>query len=102
MASRKIAQWPPTLGIGIEFHALDDPALVSRGAAVASAILGRGIFEVEFIRDPRDGGWVAIDLNPRAHGFIRLDIDTYDVFDVHHFRELGRQVDQLPTLLESR
>jgi len=75
MASRKIAQWPPTLGIGIEFHALDDPALVSRGAALASAILGRGIFEVEFIRDPRDGGWVAIDLNPRAHGFIRLDIE---------------------------
>jgi D-aspartate ligase len=75
IASRKIAQWPPTLGIGIEFRALEDPALVSRGASLASAVLGRGIFEVEFIRDPRDGQWVAIDLNPRAHGFIRLDIE---------------------------
>ena len=73
-ASRKIAQWPPTLGIGIEFHAIDDPELVSHGAALARAILGRGIFEVEFIRDERDGRWVAIDLNPRAHGFVRLDI----------------------------
>jgi D-aspartate ligase len=73
-ASRKIAQWPPALGIGIEFHAIDDPALVSYGAALAAAVLGRGIFEVELIRDPRDGRWLAIDLNPRAHGFVSLDM----------------------------
>ncbi|HWE25801.1 MAG TPA: hypothetical protein VG496_17815 [Myxococcales bacterium] len=75
MASRKIAQWPPTLGIGIEFCALDARELVAQGAALAAGVLGRGIFEVELIRDGRDGRWVAIDLNPRAHGFIRLDIE---------------------------
>jgi D-aspartate ligase len=73
-ASRKIAQWPPALGIGIEFHSIDDPELVSHGAALAAAVLGRGIFEVELIRDRRDGRWVAIDLNPRAHGFVTLDV----------------------------
>jgi predicted ATP-grasp superfamily ATP-dependent carboligase len=73
-ATRKIAQWPPTLGIGIEFHSIDDPPLVSHGAALAAAVLGRGLFEVELIRDPRDGRCVAIDLNPRAHGFVSLDV----------------------------
>jgi predicted ATP-grasp superfamily ATP-dependent carboligase len=73
-ASRKAAQWPPTLGIGIEFHASADEELLARGSALASQVLGRGIFEVEFIRDARVGELVAIDLNPRAHGFISFDI----------------------------
>lgn len=74
-ATRKIAQWPPTLGIGIEFHPVDDPKLVAAGSALAAGVLERGIFEVELIRDLRTGEWVAIDLNPRAHGFIRLDVE---------------------------
>ncbi|GAC1345380.1 MAG: hypothetical protein NVSMB23_21450 [Myxococcales bacterium] len=73
-ASRKTLQWPPTLGIGIEFHASADEELLARGSALASQLLGRGIFEVEFIRDARVGDLVAIDLNPRAHGFISFDI----------------------------
>ena len=73
-ASRKSLQWPPTLGIGIEFHASDDQELLDRGCALASRIGRRGIFEVEFIRDARTGELVAIDLNPRAHGFISFDI----------------------------
>ena len=73
-ASRKTLQWPPTLGIGIEFHAVRDAELLSRGCALASAVGKRGIFEVEFIRDARTGELSAIDLNPRAHGFISFDI----------------------------
>lgn len=73
-ASRKTLQWPPTLGIGIEFHACADRELLSRGCALASRIGRRGIFEVEFIRDARTAELVAIDLNPRAHGFISFDI----------------------------
>jgi predicted ATP-grasp superfamily ATP-dependent carboligase len=73
-ASRKAAQWPPTLGVGIEFHSVSDEELVSRGVALAQQVLGRGIFEVEFIRDARVNDLIAIDLNPRAHGFITFDI----------------------------
>jgi predicted ATP-grasp superfamily ATP-dependent carboligase len=73
-ASRKVAQWPPTLGIGIQFEPATDADLISRGTALASGVLGRGIFEVELIRDERTSDWVAIDLNPRAHGFISFDI----------------------------
>jgi D-aspartate ligase len=73
-ASRKAAQWPPTLGIGIEFHGCADKGLLSTGSALAGQVLGRGIFEVELIRDARAGHLVAIDLNPRAHGFISFDV----------------------------
>jgi predicted ATP-grasp superfamily ATP-dependent carboligase len=73
-ASRKAAQWPPTLGIGIEFHCCTDGDLLSRGVEVAGRLLGRGIFEIELIHDGRVGDWVAIDLNPRAHGFISFDV----------------------------
>jgi len=73
-ASRKAAQWPPTLGIGIEFHCCEDDELLARGVELAARVLGRGLFEVEFIRDARSGEWLAIDLNPRAHGFVSFDI----------------------------
>jgi D-aspartate ligase len=73
-ATRKTLQWPPTLGIGIEFESVEDPALVERGVAVARALLGSGIFELELILDRRSGEWLAIDLNPRGHGFMALDI----------------------------
>jgi len=73
-ASRKAGQWPPLVGIGIEFHALPDADLIQRGIALARGALGRGLFEVEFIRGEEDGELMAIDLNPRAHGFISFDV----------------------------
>lgn len=72
--SRKTLQWPPTLGIGIEFQSCADPELIARGEALVRAVLGRGLFELELIRDSRAKAWVAVDLNPRAHGFIRFDM----------------------------
>jgi D-aspartate ligase len=73
-ASCKAGQWPPILGVGIEFHAVPDADLIARGIALARGVLGAGLFEVEFIRDRQDGELMAIDLNPRAHGFISFDI----------------------------
>jgi predicted ATP-grasp superfamily ATP-dependent carboligase len=92
--SQKVAQWPPTLGIGIEFRCAGEPELLSRGAALARAVLGRGIFEVELIRDARIGDWVAIDLNPRAHGFISFDIARNNDLPLLWYRLVsGQRVD---------
>lgn len=73
-ASRKIAQWPPRLGIGIEFRAEDIAPLLDAAVPLVRDVLGDGIFELELIRDERDGQLLAIDLNPRAHGFISFDM----------------------------
>ncbi len=73
-ASRKILQWPPVLGIGTAFEPCKDQALIAQGGRTAASILGRGLFELELIRDMREGQWVAIDLNPRAYGQMRFEI----------------------------
>ncbi|MCG6928291.1 MAG: hypothetical protein LJF30_23650 [Acidobacteria bacterium] len=72
-ASRKWAQWPPRLGVGTFFEDADDPDLVARGCDLARRLLGRGFFEIEYVRDRRTGELFALDLNPRAYGQIELD-----------------------------
>ncbi|NUQ73955.1 MAG: hypothetical protein HUU21_10385 [Polyangiaceae bacterium] len=73
-ASQKRGQWPPALGIGIQFESCFDPRVINLGARIAREILGRGLFELELVRDPRSDDFLAIDLNPRAYGQISLDI----------------------------
>jgi D-aspartate ligase len=72
--SWKRSQWPPRLGVGTVFESIDDPALLVRGGEIARALLGRGLFELELIRDVRDGEYVAIDLNPRGYGQMSFEI----------------------------
>lgn len=71
--SRKLAQWHPVLGIGILFERHHDPELQERGVAIARRLLGRGLFEIEFVRE-EGGRLLALDLNPRAHGPIAFDV----------------------------
>lgn len=72
--SRKTLQWPPTLGVGVVFESWHEPAAIAAGLTFAKQAMGRGIFELELIYDGRQGQYVAIDLNPRAHGHISFDI----------------------------
>jgi D-aspartate ligase len=72
--SKKTQQWPPTLGVGIVFEAWNDAAPVALGLKFVKEALGKGIFELELIWDARTQTYVAIDLNPRAHGHIAFDI----------------------------
>ncbi len=72
--SRKTLQWPPTLGVGVIFESWNAKGPIEMGLKFAQAVMKRGIFELELIYDPRHDHYVAIDLNPRAHGHISFDI----------------------------
>ena len=72
--SKKTLQWPPTLGVGVVFESWNAHAPIERGLRFAQEVLQRGIFELELIYDHRVQDYVAIDLNPRAHGHISFDI----------------------------
>ncbi|MBI4818107.1 MAG: hypothetical protein HY791_17730 [Deltaproteobacteria bacterium] len=74
LGSIKRAQWPPGVGIGSEFGCWRDDEIQDQAIDLVKQVLGRGLFELELIFDEREPRrWYALDLNPRAHGFISLD-----------------------------
>ena len=73
-ASKKLGQWPPTLGVGLAFESCTDERVLDTGRRLVEGLLERGLFELELIHDKRTDELVAIDLNPRAYGQISLDI----------------------------
>jgi len=70
--SYKCEQWPPDVGVSTVQIACEDDRILNTGLTVVDKLLSRGIFEVELLED---GSLLyAIDLNPRAFGFLELDI----------------------------
>jgi len=70
--SYKREQWPPNVGTSIVQVGCDDPRILAAGLDVVDRLLSRGIFEIELLADGEQ--LYAIDLNPRAFGFLALDI----------------------------
>jgi D-aspartate ligase len=70
--SYKQDQWPPDTGVSTLQISHDDERILELGLKVIDNTLSRGIFEVELLAD--GDALYAIDLNPRAFGFLELDI----------------------------
>jgi predicted ATP-grasp superfamily ATP-dependent carboligase len=70
--SYKREQWPPDVGVSTVQVACDDERILNAGLQVVNRMLSRGIFELELLAD--GDRLYAIDLNPRAFGFIALDM----------------------------
>lgn len=63
--ARKRLQYPPLSGTGIVVEALRLPDLEEPSRALLRALKFRGISEIEFKRDDRDGRLYLIEVNPR-------------------------------------
>jgi predicted ATP-grasp superfamily ATP-dependent carboligase len=70
--SYKREQWPPEVGVSTHQVACEDPQILQVGLNAVDRLLSCGIFELELLVDGHD--LLAIDLNPRGFGFMRLDI----------------------------
>ena len=70
--SYKREQWPPDVGVSTVQVACNDERILHAGLQVVDRLLSRGIFEIELLAD--GDRLYAIDLNPRAFGFVALDI----------------------------
>lgn len=70
--SYKREQWPPIVGVSTIQVSCENPRILAAGVRIVNQVLSRGIFEVELLAE----GDVlhAIDLNPRAFGFLELDM----------------------------
>jgi predicted ATP-grasp superfamily ATP-dependent carboligase len=72
--SYKREQWPPDIGTSIAQISIHDPRVLQTGLRAVDGLISRGIFELELVAEGSQ--LLAIDLNPRAFGFINLDIAT--------------------------
>ena len=63
--ARKLAQYPPETGTGCLVEGTDNPEVMSLGTRLLQHVNYRGIAEVEFKRDTRDGSYKLIEINPR-------------------------------------
>ena len=63
--ARKLAQYPPEIGTGCLVEGTDNPEVMSLGTRLLRHLNYRGIAEVEFKRDARDGSYKLIEVNPR-------------------------------------
>ena len=65
-------QWPPDTGTSTSQVSHHDATILATGIAAVDKLLSRGLFELELLLD--DSRLLAIDLNPRAFGFMALDL----------------------------
>lgn len=72
--SRKLAQWPPDVGIGTLFEAVDSASFTDRAIDAIRVAIGTGVFELEVCIDRVTGESFPIDLNPRAFGQVTMEI----------------------------
>jgi D-aspartate ligase len=70
--SCKRRQWPPDTGISTSQVSAVDARILSCGLETVDQLVSCGIFELELLESGPE--LLAIDLNPRAFGFIDLDI----------------------------
>lgn len=70
--SYKSEQWPLDIGTSTRQVSCRNEAILAAGLAAVDRLLSRGLFELELVSDGEQ--LRAIDLNPRAFGFIALDV----------------------------
>lgn len=71
---RKLEQYPPDFGTGCLVAAEGPAAIAERGVQILKAFGYRGISEVEFIYNARDGEHKLLDVNTRVWKWIGLPI----------------------------
>lgn len=103
--SYKRAQWPPDTGTSTSQISCTDPRILRTGLDIVSKVLSRGIFEVELLVS--GAKLLAIDLNPRAFGFLSLDMALGNDLPWLWFQSTLaaaalQPVERLPQVIESR
>jgi D-aspartate ligase len=76
-SGQKLRQWPARRGITVLAQSNRNPELEEIAAGFLSSIGYRGAVDLDFMRDPRDGTYNLLDVNPRLGGVFRLFEDEH-------------------------
>ena len=93
-AGVKLRMWPPEAGVASYSQALDNPELTALSTDVFRAVGYRGIADLDWRFDRRDGCYKLLDFNPRLGSqFSVFETDTgIDVVRAAHLDLTGRQI----------
>ncbi len=73
LVARRTRQYPVDFGRASTFvESVDEPEVEKASLALLAALDYTGLIEVEFKRDPRDGQYKLLDINPRIWGWHTL------------------------------
>lgn len=73
VTARRTRQYPIDFGRASTYvESVDQPEIEPAAQSLLAAIGHTGLFEVEFKRDPRDGRYKLLDINPRVWGWHTL------------------------------
>ena len=72
--SRRMVQWPTTLGVSVMFEPWTDRGAIDLGLGFVQRVLQRGLFELDMMYDRRTDDYVVLGISPHAHRHISLDI----------------------------
>ena len=84
----KIRSWPPGAGVATRVLARENPALAEQAAEFCRRLGYRGVADLDWRLDPRDGRYKLVDFNPRTGAGFRL-FETADGVDVVRAPHLG-------------
>ncbi|GGX54313.1 carboxylate--amine ligase [Streptomyces fructofermentans] len=89
---RKLRAWPPAAGSTAVGRWTPNPVVQELAGRLTSAIGYRGVFDLDFRRDPASGAYHLLDFNPRPGAQFRLFADGagLDVVRALHLDLTGR------------
>ncbi|MFD7983800.1 ATP-grasp domain-containing protein [Kitasatospora indigofera] len=91
---RKLRSWPPGRGVTARARACPNPELARLAARLCRRIGYRGVADLDWRLDLRDGHYKLVDFNPRTGAQFRLfeTVDGVDVLRALHLSLTGRPV----------
>jgi predicted ATP-grasp superfamily ATP-dependent carboligase len=98
---QKLRQWPPRFGTGTHSVSVSEPAVVEQGLKLLQSVGYRGLANIEFKKDPKDGCFKLIEINLRGAIQIALAVDSS--VDIPHiaYRDIsGEAVDPVTSYRE--
>jgi predicted ATP-grasp superfamily ATP-dependent carboligase len=101
---RKYRSWPPSAGVTVLARAQPNQALLATASRFLSAINYRGIVDMDWRLDTRDGLYKLVDCNPRIGANFRLFVNEagIDVVRAAHLDLTGRIVPTLGQVYDRR
>src|SRR5438552_1593302 len=94
VVARRTRQYPMDFGqFSTYVETIDDPGIVQPSVRLLEAARYTGLVEVEFKRDPRDGSFKVLDVNPRVWGWHTLGSRVGVDFSYLLWRKFRRSVD---------